>query len=171
MPAPIPTRDRNVYFIGAGLSCALRLPNTAGLLDGVLELAREKKRWGTSEKLPARLETAFTFFYPDAVHAGFRPDVVDFFSALRTYVDIGTGFAGGFKDAPDLYRSLKFAIAHLLIEISRCSACDCSEYVSMRRRSRRCRSEPTTSSFAFEPWSTGERLGNALRAAPMTFTW
>lgn len=116
MPAPIPTRDRDVYFVGAGLSCGLGLPNTAGLLDGVFELAREKKRWGVSEKLPERLEAAFKFFYPDAVHAGFRPDVVDFFSALRTYVDVGAGFVGGLRDAPELFRALKFAIAHLLIE-------------------------------------------------------
>jgi hypothetical protein len=116
--ARILARDRNAYFVGAGLSCALRLPNTAGLLDGVLELAEEKKRWGTSEKLPARLRSAFEFFYPDAVH-GFRPDVVDFFSALRTYADIGAGFAGAFKDASDLYRSLKLAIVHLLIERTR----------------------------------------------------
>ena len=116
MPAPIPKRERQVYFVGAGVSCALGLPNTAGLLDGVFELSEQKHRWGVSEKLPERLNSAFKFFYPDAVSAGFRPDVVDFFSALRTYVDIGAGFAGGFRDAPDLYRSLKFAIAHLLIE-------------------------------------------------------
>jgi hypothetical protein len=119
MPAPIPKRDRKVYVAGAGLSCALGLPNTAGLLDGVFELARSKKRWGISEKLPDRLQAAFRFFYPDAVYQGFRPDVVDFFSALRTYVDIGSGFAGGFVDAPALHRSLKFAIAHLLIDRTR----------------------------------------------------
>jgi hypothetical protein len=71
---------------------------------------------GITERLPDRLDKAFRFFYPDATHDGFRPDVVDFFSALRTYVDLGKGFAGGFRDAPDLYRSLKFAIAHLLID-------------------------------------------------------
>jgi hypothetical protein len=41
---------------------------------------------------------------------------VDFFSALRTYLDVGAGLPGGFADAPHLYRSLKSAIAHLLIE-------------------------------------------------------
>lgn len=41
---------------------------------------------------------------------------MDFFSALRTYLDVGAGLPGGFADAPHLYRSLKSAIAHLLIE-------------------------------------------------------
>lgn len=114
--APPPKRDRDVYFVGAGLSKAIGLPNTAELIDGVLALAARNKRWGTSEKLPKRIEEAFKYFYPDAIHKGYRPDVVDFFSALRTYVDVGAGFVGGFHDAPDLYRSLKFAIAHLLTE-------------------------------------------------------
>jgi hypothetical protein len=30
---------------------------------------------------------------PDAIHAGCRPDVVDFFSALRTYLNVGAGSA------------------------------------------------------------------------------
>ncbi|MGH2798243.1 MAG: tyrosine-type recombinase/integrase [Thermoleophilaceae bacterium] len=79
----------------------------------MFELAKEKKRWGVSEKLPERLDAAFRFLYPDAVHAGFRPDVVGFFSALRRYIDVGAGFTGGLQDAPDLFRSLKFAIAHV----------------------------------------------------------
>lgn len=115
MPAPIPARDRNVYFVGAGLSVAMGLPNTAMLLDGVLDLARRSPRW-QSEGLEDRLDRAFRFFYPDAIHAGYRPEVVDFFSALRTYLDVGAGLPGGFADAPHLYRSLKSAIAHLLIE-------------------------------------------------------
>ena len=116
MPAPTPRRDRDLYFAGAGLSCAASLPNTPSLLDEVLRLA-EHKVWLVTERLPNRLEDAFEFFYPDATNEGFRPGVVDFFSALRTFVDIGSGFRGtGFSDAPDLYRTLKFAIAHLLIE-------------------------------------------------------
>jgi len=84
------------------------------LLDGVLELSKTSPRWIT-EDLAQRLDKAFRFFYPDAVNAGYRPDVVDFFSALRTYLDVGAGLPGGFADAPHLYRSLKSAIAHLLI--------------------------------------------------------
>jgi hypothetical protein len=91
------------------------LPNTAMLLDGVLDLARRSGRWQT-EELEQRLEKAFRYFYPDAIRAGYRPDVVDFFSALRTYLDVGAGLPGGFAGAPHLYRSLKSAIAHLLIE-------------------------------------------------------
>jgi hypothetical protein len=118
MPAPIPVRDQNVFFVGAGLSCALGLPNTAMLLDGVLDLAARSRRW-QRDRLEDRLGRAFEFFYPDAVHEGYRPDVVDFFSALRTYLDVGAGLPGGFRDAPHLYRSLKSAIAQLLVERTR----------------------------------------------------
>lgn len=118
MPAPTPARDRNVYFVGAGLSCALGLPNTAMLLDGVADLTERMSRL-QREGLTERLERAFEFFYPDAVHEGYKPDVVDFFSALRTYLDIGSGLPGAFADAPHLYRSLKSAIAQLLIEKTR----------------------------------------------------
>lgn len=115
MPAPIPARDRNVYFVGAGLSVAMGLPNTAMLLDEVLELSRRAPRW-QAEGLEDRLGRAFKYFYPDANNLGYRPDVVDFFSALRTYLDVGAGLPGGFADAPHLFRSLKSAIVHLLIE-------------------------------------------------------
>src|SRR4051794_29311979 len=69
MPAPIPARDRHVYFVGAGLSVAMGLPNTAMLLDGVLDLARRSNRW-KKEGLEERLDTAFKYFYPDAINAG-----------------------------------------------------------------------------------------------------
>lgn len=115
MPTPIPTRDRNVFFAGAGLAVAMGLPNTAMLLDGVIDLSRTVPRW-SNEDLEVRLDKAFKFFYPDAVNAGYRPDVVDFFSALRTYLDVGSGLPGSFADAPQLYRSLKSAIAYLLID-------------------------------------------------------
>jgi hypothetical protein len=121
MPSPVPERNRNVYFVGAGLSCALGLPNTAMLLEGVLALASRAGRW-QRERLDERLRAAFEFFYPDAVHAGYMPDVVDFFSALRTYLDVGADLAGGFRDAAPLHRALKFAIANLLIEGGR--ACE-----------------------------------------------
>lgn len=124
MPPPVPHRDRNVYFVGAGLSCALGLPNTPMLLDGVFDLASRNKRWGRTEQLPDRLNTAFQFFYPEAVNAGYRPDVVDFFSSLRTYLDVGADLAGGFREAPTLYRILKSAIAHLLV--TRTRACGAS---------------------------------------------
>lgn len=114
MPAPTPERDRNVYFVGAGLSCAVGLPNTPSLLEQILALAG-RTQWLQSQDLPKRVKAAIKYFYPDGSIAGFQPDVVDFFSALRTYIDVAAGFAGGFKDAPMLFRDLKFAIAHLLI--------------------------------------------------------
>jgi len=119
VPTPIPERNRRVYFVGAGLSKALGLPNTAELLTGVLKLARKSKRWTQTERLPRRVEDAFKYFYPDAANKGYRPDVVDFFSALRTYIDVGAGLRGGFSDAPELFRSLKFAIAQLLVSCIR----------------------------------------------------
>jgi hypothetical protein len=116
VPEPTPQRNLDVYFAGAGLSCAAGLPNTPALIDEVLRLA-EHKVWLVTERLPERLDEAFAFFYPDASNDGFRPSVVDFFSALRTFLDVGAGLKGtGFNDAPELYRSLKLAIAHLLVE-------------------------------------------------------
>lgn len=121
MPSPIPPRDRNVYFVGAGLSCAFRLPNTASLLSEAMTFSKSPAgKWMQDEDFQVKLEKAFRFFYPDAEHAGFQPDVVDFFSTLRTYLDVGAGLVGtGFGDAPDLYRLLRRAIAHLLIDRTR----------------------------------------------------
>jgi hypothetical protein len=55
MPQPTPTRSLDVYFAGAGLSCAAGLPNTPALIDEVLRLA-EHKVWLVTERLPDRLE-------------------------------------------------------------------------------------------------------------------
>jgi len=118
MPSPIPPRDRVVYFIGAGLSSAFRLPNTPSLVSQAIDFSKSARgAWLRDEDFKQKLDRAFKFFYPDASHPGFQPDVVDFFSALRTYLDVGAGLVGtGFADAPDLYRLLRRAIAHLLIE-------------------------------------------------------
>lgn len=111
-----PPRDRDVYFVGAGLSCALGLPNTAALIDGVLDLARAHPAWGITRDLPARLNEAFAFFYPDGADRHFRPDVADFFATLATYVDIGEGLPGTrLPQARSLFEELQFAICHLLI--------------------------------------------------------
>src|SRR4051812_21243948 len=109
MPSPIPKRDRRVYFVGAGLSSAFRLPNTPSLITEAISFSRSARgAWLGSEGFRAKLNKAFAFFYPDADNLGFSPDVVDFFSALRTYLDVGAGLAGtGFRDAPDLYRLLR----------------------------------------------------------------
>lgn len=85
------------------------------LIDEVVALAQRSNAL-QAEDLEERMVAAFQYFYPDAVHDGYRPDVVDFFSALRTYLDIGSGLRGGFSDAPHIYRSLKSAIARMLIQ-------------------------------------------------------
>jgi hypothetical protein len=85
------------------------------LIVDVLALLNETN-WRNSAQLEELLQEAFAAFYPDAGDPGFRPDAVDFFSTLKSYMEICAGFAGGFKDAPDLYRKLKFAIAHLLVQ-------------------------------------------------------
>ena len=66
---PPPDRNREVYFVGAGLSSAAGLPNTPSLIDAVLALAKQNRSPVTEEQLLR----AFKFFYPDAVHVGFRP--------------------------------------------------------------------------------------------------
>jgi len=121
MPSPIPPRDKAVYFVGAGLSSAFGLPNTPSLITEAVSFSRLlRASWLAEEDFAAKLTRAFRFFYPDAMHAGFQPDVVDFFSTLRTYLDVGAGLVGtGFTDAPDLYRLLRRAISHLLIDRTR----------------------------------------------------
>jgi hypothetical protein len=107
-----------VYFVGAGLSSAFRLPNTPALITEAIAFAGTARgTWLRQEDFSGKLDRAFKFFYPDARHRGFQPDVVDFFSSLRTYLDVGAGLVGtGFGDAPDLYRLLRRAIAHLLVD-------------------------------------------------------
>ncbi len=107
-------------MVGAGLSCALGLPNTASLVSAVMD-AHAKESWRHSKPLD-RLGESFGFFYPDGSQKDFRPDAVDFFSTLKSYIETTEGLPGGFKDAPELYRSLKFAIARILIE--RLRQCD-----------------------------------------------
>lgn len=118
MPSPVPPRDRHVYFVGAGLSSAFGLPNTPSLLTDAIGFARTAQgAWLEQEHFRSKLNHAFRFFYPDARNPGFQPQVVDFFSTLRSYLDVGAGLVGtGFADAPDLYRLLRRGIAHLLIE-------------------------------------------------------
>jgi hypothetical protein len=101
-------------MVGAGLSCALGLPNTAVLVSAVMD-AQKKGPWRHSKPLE-RLPESFAFFYPDGKQKDFRPDAVDFFSTLKSYIETAEGLPGGLKDAPELYRTLKFAIARLLIE-------------------------------------------------------
>jgi hypothetical protein len=102
-------------MVGAGLSCSLGLPNTASLVSAVMDAYSRGPAWCHSRPLE-RLSDSFKFYYPDGGSRDFRPDAVDFFSSLKTYIDTAEGLRGGFKDAPELYRALKFAIARELIE-------------------------------------------------------
>lgn len=121
MPSPIPPRDRDVFFIGAGLSSAFGLPNTPSLLNEAITFSRTRiGAWLDHEHFRRSLNHAFKFFYPDAENPGFRPEVVDFFSTLRAYLEVGAGLVGtGFPDARELYRLIRRGIAHLLIERTR----------------------------------------------------
>jgi hypothetical protein len=117
MPAPIPQRTRNVYFLGAGFSRALGLPNTAELLTEVHKLAQAK---GLAV-IERELRDAYSYFYPEEADT-FVPDVVDFFSVLRAYEDVSGGadggtprFAGGFKHHR-LLSNLRLVVVRLLCE-------------------------------------------------------
>lgn len=108
-------------MVGAGLSCAVGLPNTASLVSAVLDAYSKGGPWRHSGPLKS-LPAAFKFFYPDGGSKDFRPDAVDFFATLKSYIETAEGQPGGLKDAPELYRALKFAIARILIE--RIRQCD-----------------------------------------------
>lgn len=109
-------------MVGAGLSCALGLPNTAALVADVMTAYEMEATWRHGKNLGEQMKRAFAFFYPDGKNKDFRPDAVDFFSTLKSYIESAEGFPGGLRDAPELYRKLKFAIARLLLEKLR--ACD-----------------------------------------------
>lgn len=108
-------------MVGAGASSAFNLPNTPSLLSGVMRFSTTKAgNWAAEEGLRRRLNDSFEFFYPDAKNPYFQPEVVDYFSMLRTYLDVGAGLSGtGFNDAAELFRLLKRAIAALLITAQR----------------------------------------------------
>jgi hypothetical protein len=89
------------------------MPNTAALITDVqTELRRGP--WRHSGQLKDLLDQAFSAFYPDGDDQGFTPEVVDFFSSLRSYIDICSGYRGGLPNTPELFRKLKFGIAQLL---------------------------------------------------------
>jgi hypothetical protein len=48
-------------------------------------------QWSQSKDVPRRVRDAIKYFYRDGTIPGFRPDVVDSLSALRTYIDVGAG--------------------------------------------------------------------------------
>src|SRR3954454_7825875 len=107
--ARAPDRTRDTYFLGAGFSRAIGLPNTAELLSEVHKLA---KRNGL--KIEEQLRAAYRYFYPEEART-FVPDVVDFFSVLRANEDVARGMPGAFAH-PELLGELRLAIARLLCE-------------------------------------------------------
>jgi hypothetical protein len=116
VPAPVPQRTRKVFFLGAGFSRALGLPNTAELLTEVHKLAQSR-----GLAIEGRLRDAYRYFYPEEAEA-FVPSVVDFFSVLRAYEDVsGTAeggaprFRGGFRH-PGLLTELRLVVVRLLSE-------------------------------------------------------
>jgi hypothetical protein len=110
--ARAPDRKWQTYFLGAGFSRSVGLPNTAELLAEVHALS-EREGLG----LAARLREAYRYFYPEEAPT-FVPEVVDFFSVLRANEDVARGMPGAFEH-PTLLTELRLAIARLLCERTR----------------------------------------------------
>lgn len=105
-----------MYFLGAGFSRALGLPNTAELLSEVHRLSDSR-----GLAVGRKLRDAYRYFYPEEADT-FVPDVVDFFSVLRAYEDVAgiadggaSRFPGGFPH-PGLLSELRLAVVRLLCE-------------------------------------------------------
>lgn len=115
----LPTRDRTVYFVGAGLSSAFDLPNTPQLLSLAIDKALDNAYW-KNQKLKERLQEAFSYFYPiEAADDGFLPSVVDFFTVLKSYSQIAQGLPGQLEGVPELLRDLRRVLAHVLVDALR----------------------------------------------------
>jgi hypothetical protein len=110
--ARAPSRKWETYFLGAGFSRSVGLPNTAELLTEVHALA---KREGLV--LDDHLRSAYRYFYPEET-SSFVPEAVDFFSVLRANEDVAYGMPGAFEH-PGLLNDLRLAVARLLCERTR----------------------------------------------------
>jgi hypothetical protein len=91
------------------------MPNTAALITDV-RAELDKHSWRHGANLETELTETFEAFYPDGKDEGFTPDAVDFFSTLRSYVEICAGYPGSVPETAEFFRKLKFGIAHLLIQ-------------------------------------------------------
>src|SRR5208282_5491103 len=107
--ARAPIRKWDTYFLGAGFSRSIGLPNTAELLTEVHALA---KHHGLA--IDSQLREAYRYFFPEE-SGTFVPEVVEFFSVLSANEDISKGMPGAFKH-PALLSDLRFVIARLLCE-------------------------------------------------------
>jgi hypothetical protein len=110
--ARAPDRKRDTYFLGAGFSRSVGLPNTAELLSEVHALAQ---RDGLA--IESQLREAYRYFYPEEA-TSFVPEVVDFFSVLRAHEDVARNMPGSFKH-PALLNELRLMIVRLLCERTR----------------------------------------------------
>ena len=107
-----PERNRRVYVLGAGLSCAFRLPNTQQLIDEALVEAPATQ----AKSLQERLTSAQRVLYPDSSSPGFKPDVVDFFASFRLFRTIGSRLPEtGVEEPDETYRALSNAITRMLV--------------------------------------------------------
>lgn len=107
-----PERNRRVFVLGAGLSCAFRLPNTQQLIDEALADSPAT----AAESLRTRLTSAEAVLYPDSDAPGFKPDVVDFFSSFRLFRTLGSRLPETGVEEPDVtYRTLANAITRMLV--------------------------------------------------------
>jgi SIR2-like domain len=107
--ARAPARKFETYFLGAGFSRAVGLPNTAELLHEVHSLAQ----WH-GLKIDTELHDAYRYFYPEEA-TSFVPEAVDFFAVLRANSDVARGMPGAFEH-PNLLGELRLAIARILCE-------------------------------------------------------
>ena len=110
--ARAPSRKWDTYFLGAGFSRSVGLPNTAELLSEVHGLA---SREGLT--LEDHLRSAYRYFYPEEA-LSFVPEAVDFFSVLRANEDVARGMPGAFEHA-NLLNDLRLAVTRLLCERTR----------------------------------------------------
>ncbi len=110
--ARAPDRKRETYFLGAGFSRSVGLPNTAELLTEVHALARRE-----SLAVEDQLREAYRYFYPEEAST-FVPDAVDFFSVLRANEDVARGMPGAFKHV-GLLNDLRLVVARILCERTR----------------------------------------------------
>jgi hypothetical protein len=110
--ARAPSRKWETYFLGAGFSRSVGLPNTAELLTEVHALAHRE-----GLVLEEHLRSAYRYFYPEEA-ASFVPEAVDFFSVLRANEDVARGMPGAFEHA-SLLNDLRLAVTRLLCERTR----------------------------------------------------
>ena len=121
-----PDRKRETFFLGAGFSRSVGLPNTAELLSEVHALAG---REGLA--IEGQLRDAYRYFYPEEAPT-FVPEPVDFFSVLRANEEVAKGMPGAFEHVA-LLNDLRFTVARILFDRTRDLAIPASGWASVAR--------------------------------------